>query len=649
MNRMLSVSVFSLLVGGIASPRAPESVAANDNRRAAGTLKNGVLTVSLETRTGVWRPEGELGRSLAVAAFAERGKELSTPGPLIRVPVGTEVRATIRNTFDKPLTVFGFGKTRGMTDSVIIAAGAEQLVSFKATAPGTFYYAARRELDPFGLRGSDDLQLNGAIVVDTANGPARPKDRVLMISWWETIDPTSKTGLGQVTMTINGLSWPHTERLDYAEGDSIHWRVINMTDLDHPMHLHGFYFRLNSRGNGVTDSLFAVDQRRMAVTEIVEPFKTLSLSWKADRPGNWIYHCHYSVHLSTLVSLDMNKGDMDASKVAEHHMGDAPHQMFGLVMGIRVAPGAARPQLAEKPRSMRILMRQKANVYGNQPGFSFVLGGTADEADPNAMPVPAQPLVLERGRPVSITVVNQSSDHASIHWHGIELESYPDGVPGWSGAGKSILPAINAHDSLTIQFTPPRAGTFMYHSHFNETTQMGGGAYGPIIVVEPGQRFDPEVDKVLFFGAAGNATNVVFGPYPDFIMNGHRQPPDMNLKVGTRYRFRLINLAGDSPLFLSMKSGDSPIDWKFVAKDGFALPPSQIKSQRAELLFDPGEIYDFEYTPTAPGELTLTFGPPPPPPGAPPPPPPPPPGAPAPAPPAFSPPPPTIKVAVHVR
>ena len=49
----------------------------------------------------------------------------------------------------------------------------------------------------------------------------------------------------------------------------------------------------------------------------------------------------------------------------------------------------------------------------------------------------------------------------------------------------------------------------MYHSHFNEAEQISAGLYGPIIVVEPGQRFDPETDRVLIFGAAGPATNVV--------------------------------------------------------------------------------------------------------------------------------------------
>jgi len=69
--------------------RAPESIAPNDNRHAAGALSGKVLTVKLEAREGLWRPEGENGRAIPVAAWAEEGKTLSNPGPLIRVPVGT--------------------------------------------------------------------------------------------------------------------------------------------------------------------------------------------------------------------------------------------------------------------------------------------------------------------------------------------------------------------------------------------------------------------------------------------------------------------------------------------------------------------------------------------------------------------------------
>jgi FtsP/CotA-like multicopper oxidase with cupredoxin domain len=252
--------------------------------------------------------------------------------------------------------------------------------------------------------------------------------------------------------------------------------------------------------------------------------------------------------------------------------------------------------------------------------------------------------VLERGKRVAVTIVNQSNDHAAVHWHGIELESYPDGVPGWSGSGTNILPAIAPHDSLTVRWVPPHSGSFMYHSHFAEVKQMGSGLYGPIIVVEPGQRFDPETDKVLFFGTAGSPGNVVFGPFPEFVMNGKRQPDAMTFKAGTRYRFRLFNLAGDSPMEVSLNAGDAPVKWRAVAKDGYALPPSQATVRPATLIFDPGEIYDFEITPSAAGELVLKFGvpsymiPPPPAPGAPPP-----------QGPVTAPPPPIISVPIHVR
>ena len=632
-----SVVVASLVVIAAASGYSPPAEIAepNDNRSAAGRMVNGELQLDLEARAAVWKPEGDKGGSLEIATFAEVGKPVQVPGPLLRVRAGTRVRVNVKNAFDKPLIVFGFG-ARGIKDSIIIAPRSQGTAAFTASRPGTFFYMARTELDPLsGGRTAPEQSLNGAIVVDSANAPDKPRDRVLVLSWYSTVNPKSPNGLGQTTMTINGLSWPHTERLDYAQGDSVHWRVINLTDIDHPMHLHGFYFRLESRGNGGVDSIYARDQQLMAVTEILKPFRTMSLSWQAERSGNWIFHCHFALHLSALSSLDMADGTMKHD-MTSHHDSDAPHHMFGLVMGLRVASNGPAVRQADAPRRIRVIVREKANMYGDHPGFAFVVGGSREERDPTAMPVPGAPLILERGRPVAITVVNRATEHTSIHWHGIELESYPDGVPGWSGAGTTVLPSIEPGDSITVRYTPPRAGTFMYHSHMNEGPQMGGGAYGPIIVVEPGQKFDPDVDKLLFFGTAGMPKNVVFGPYPDVLMNGERQPSPMELRAGTKYRFRLFNLAGDSRTVVSLRAGDTPVDWTFIAKDGYPLPPSQVKRLPATLMFEPGEIYDFEYTPRA-GELTLMFGPEPPPPNAPP------------LPPIFSPPPPTIKVPVRVR
>ncbi len=635
--RLALLSCLSLATAptSFAAHRAPEAIAPNDNRIAAGKLQGGVLTIALEARNGQWLPEGTGSRPIAVAAFAEVGKPLTNPGPLIRVPQGTEVRATLKNSLDKPLSVFGFGKTRGFSDSVVIAPKATREVRFRADVPGTFYYGARRGIDPLGLRLPEDSQLNGAIVVDPANGP-KVNDRVLVISWWFTLDLKGPTGIGRATMAINGLSWPHTERLDLVQNDSVHWRVINLTEADHPMHLHGFYFRTESKGNGVSDSLYDAAHRRMAVTEVINPFETMTLSWLPSRPGNWIYHCHYAAHLSEHAELDTDRGKVDEAAMA-HHMSDRPHQMFGLVMGIRVAPKGPQTVASGQRRPIRITVREKAGVYGDAPGYAFVMAGTRDDANANALPVPGPTLVLKKGEPVAVTIVNRAKDRAAVHWHGIELESYPDGVPGWSGSGTEILPSIAPGDSLTVRFTPPRSGTFMYHSHFNELHQIDGGLYGAILVTDDGKAPDPAYDKVLMFATAGQAKNLVIGPFPPFAMNGKAQPEPMDLAAGKTYRLRLINIADHLPLFITVNEGSKPASWRPVAKDGMPLPAAQAVARPAVLVFDPGEIYDYELTPSKGASLSLSFGPPPPPPGAPAP------------PPDFPPPPKTITVPLRVK
>ena len=621
--RVILGALATTVLAGCAAAPPPTEIQPNDNRTPAGTLKDGVLTVALEARTGRWQPEGPQGRALdSVAAFAEAGKPMFTPGPLIRVPAGTEIRGTLANSLGRSLTVFGLGRSRGYSDSLVVAAGESAEFSFRAETPGTYYYLARGKTDPFGFRLPEDTQLNGVIVVD---GPNPQPDRIFALSWSFVVDPDSPTGLGHGTMTINGASWPHSEHLNYAQNDSIHWRVVNFTEVDHPMHLHGFYFRMDARGTGVHDTIYTGAQQRMAVTEAVLPFQTIALSWQADRPGNWIYHCHYAGHVSHLAALDTEKGVFDHA-TQEKHASDRPHQMFGLVLGITVAPRGAPGEAPEPDRKIRLVQREKPGVYGGgkQPAMSYVMDGTPEAGDPAAMPIPGPLLLLERGKRVAVTIVNQSSDHAAVHWHGVELESYPDGVPGWSGMGKNILPPIAPGDSITVHWTPPRAGSFMYHSHFSEDRQMGSGLYGPIIVLEPGERYDPETDRTLFFGTAGTVENVIVGPFPQYVLNGSTQPGPIELKAGTRYRFRLFNLAGDLPTMVSLKAGERPAEWRLVAKDGFPTPEHQATPAPAVFVFDPGEIYDFEFVPSRPGRLALSYGvppfppPPPPAPGAPP-------------------------------
>jgi manganese oxidase len=604
----------------IASADQTPTISINDNRWPAGRLENGVLTLRLEARDGIWYPEGDKGPGLPVAAFAEEGGPLLNPGPLIRVPVGTDVRVTLRNSLAKPLTVFGLGQRRGLTgDSVRVEPGGVREVRFAATEPGTYYYAGKTGRAPILGRSTEDTQLNGAIIVDPPGGVTDAGDRVFVIGWWFILDSTSTSGLGQATLVINGRSWPHTERVDVAQGDSLRWRWINLTGLEHPMHLHGFYFTVDAVGDGARHTSYGPDERRAAVTERLVPGATMAISWSPNRAGNWIFHCHFAGHISHHVALGAKASpamnghahhvDADAHQGAGRAHGKASgHEMAGLVLGIRVAPRGKATKPAGNYRPVRLIVRSKPNVFGMRPGYAYIMGGSLEESDTAALPLPGPTLVLEKDQPVAITVINRSQEPAAVHWHGIELESFPDGVPGWSGMKKSLLPAIPPGDSLTVRFTPPRAGTFMYHSHFNEFQQIGSGLYGSIIVLDRGKRHDPDTDRVLLVSDAGPTENLIRGPFPAAMLNGRTKPDAFELRAGVTYRFRLINIRTDYTAVVSLMSGEEPLEWRPVAKDGADLPPSQATVRPAKITFAPGEIIDVEFTPRSAGTLTLRFG-----------------------------------------
>ena len=589
-------------------------IALNDMRQAAGTLRDGVLTVALEARAGEWYPDGPDGAMRAVAAFAVPGRRLQNPGPLIRVRAGTQVRVSVRNTLDRQLTLFGLGEQRGiMTDSAIIEPGASRDLEFRANEPGVYYYMGKTTPVPTLARSGEDSQLNGVIVVDPAEGPLAD-DEIFVISGWFDADSTTVSGLKQGSvLTINGREWPHTPRIGATQGERVRFHWVNATIIPHPMHLHGFYFTVDGNGDGATFTRHAADERAEAVTEYMLPGTTMSMSWTPDRPGNWILHCHFAGHMSTLDQLNKDRR-YPAGEHAAHGSAsgaDAPHgghSMGGLVLGITVKPKGRTAAVETTERPVRLIIRSQPNVYGEYAGYAYVLGGSPEEADRQAMPVPGPLLVLEKGARVAVNIVNQSHEPAAIHWHGIELESFPDGVPGWSGQRETILPAIAPGDSLIVRYHTPRAGTFMFHSHFNEFQQIASGMYAPLIVLEPGQRFDPETDRVLLFSDDGPTVNVLQGPYPQTLLNGRATPEPMQLQAGTRYRLRLINIRSDYDLVVSLLDGDRPVEWKMIARDGADLPAARQKLQPARLHFAAGQIFDFEFTPSKTGELQLQYG-----------------------------------------
>jgi hypothetical protein len=210
-------------------------------------------------------------------------------------------------------------------------------------------------------------------------------------------------------------------------------------------------------------------------------------------------------------------------------------------------------------------------------------------------------IVLYRGQPTEITVVNKLESSTAIHWHGIELESYYDGVPGFGGDSRQVTPPIAQGESFIAHMTPPRAGTYIYHTHWHDVGQLTTGLYGALIVLEPGQKYDPEHDRVFVVSRAG--PNI----FKDaMLLNGSTHPAVAALRAGDSYRFRFINITpSDDEVAFSLLDGGNLVRWLPVAKDGADLPAFYRKSCNAKQKFAAGETYDFEFRPQKTGSLSL--------------------------------------------
>lgn len=554
----------------------------NDNRMPRGVLAGDSLVIALDVVTADWYPERDDAFHLRVAAFAEPGRAPEIPGPLIRVPAGTRIIATLRNSLaDSAVTFMGFVTRPAATDSGIsLRPGEQRTIRFMAGAPGTYFYDADVGVQSDAVERE---QLAGAFIVDPAGGS--PPDRVFVMNIWSgLIDSVN----GAEALAINGHSWPATERIRAMVGDSLRWRVINPTVRNHPMHLHGVYFRMDSRGGMTADTAFEGDARQLAVTSSMLPGTTMEIAWRPDRPGNWLFHCHLMFHAM---------GDPHFS-----HSSDPDKHMGGLVLGIMADPRPGDP-IAARPNPRKLTLETAETApRGRSPrrlGFSMV-AGRSQPGDTVSVPGPL--LVLTRGEPTDITVRNRLPEPTAIHWHGIELESWSDGVPGWSGIGDRRAPAIAPGDSFTARLTLPRAGTFMYHTHLNDIEQITSGMYGPIVVLEPGQHFDASRDHVFLVSWDGPDDP------PRQLVNGDSVPRTESLEAGVAHRFRFINIGPAVFARFTVLRDTTVQQWRLVAKDGADVGLPERALRPATMRIDVGEIADYEFVPPAPGEYMLMKG-----------------------------------------
>ncbi|MGE7271975.1 multicopper oxidase family protein [Brevibacillus panacihumi] len=109
-----------------------------------------------------------------------------------------------------------------------------------------------------------------------------------------TMDLNTSMSNGNMAFTINGKTFPDTPPLNVKEGDLVKVKIVNNSPEDiHPMHLHGHFFQvLSKNGTPVSGSPLVKDTLNLL------PGEEYVVAFKADNPGNWMFHCHDLGHAS---------------------------------------------------------------------------------------------------------------------------------------------------------------------------------------------------------------------------------------------------------------------------------------------------------------------------------------------------------------
>lgn len=210
---------------------------------------------------------------------------------------------------------------------------------------------------------------------------------------------------------------------------------------------------------------------------------------------------------------------------------------------------------------------------------------------------PGPTLEAVEGDRVRIFVTNRLPEATSIHWHGQRVPSGMDGVGGLN------QPPIPPGATFVYEFVVPDAGTFMYHSHYDEMVQIALGMQG-LFIVQPRTGPRPDRDYAImlseWFIEPGQARPdpLEMSDFNILTMNGKAFPATEPLvaQTGERVRIRLGNLGpmNHHPIHLHGHH------FRVVATDGGPIPRAGQWPENT-VLVPVGATRDIEFV-AAPGD-----------------------------------------------
>ncbi|WP_339793334.1 multicopper oxidase domain-containing protein, partial [uncultured Imperialibacter sp.] len=251
--------------------------------------------------------------------------------------------------------------------------------------------------------------------------------------------------------------------------------------------------------------------------------------------------------------------------------------------------------------------------------------------------IPGPTLRFKEGDYAVIYVKNDLDVETSVHWHGLILPNFYDGVPYLT------TPPIEPGETQKYEFPLVHSGTYWYHSHTGLQEQLG--VYGSIVIEPKEAKFQYDKDLVLVFSdwtdenpmhvlknlkrknewysikrntvtplakviaRGGLGAQLKFWKqrmpgadiadvyYSAFLTNGEKTKQYPEFKPGEKVRVRMINASASTYYWLTFGGGSPTI----ISADGVDVEPVR----KDKLLFAIAETYDFLITIPESGKLEI--------------------------------------------
>ncbi len=293
-----------------AQPAASLRVNANTSSKVSGsspvpvtTLDVGDLPFTLDNGIKVFNLIAEPVKQVIVPGSMGRTFDLwgfngSAPGPTIQANEGDRVRIVFDNHLPEPTGIHWHGLELPIEMDGVpgigqkpVMPGERYVYEFSLHQNGTFFYHPHMAMQEM-------VGLLGGFIIHpkTAYAPHVDKDYLIALQEYAVLPNSSIPNSMNMEfnwLTFNGKSGPAATPLVILQGERVRIRFINMGMDHHPIHLHGFTFWETGReGARQQESAWARGN-----TVLVGVAQGKDIEFVADRPGDWMLHCHLPHHM----------------------------------------------------------------------------------------------------------------------------------------------------------------------------------------------------------------------------------------------------------------------------------------------------------------------------------------------------------------